>query len=157
AEQAMTPIEAGNGGPAPAATRDTDRHGFSPFTASPAQLRGEPPTPADDIYGLGALTYELLSGYPPYYPHFDKKRAIEEPVPTLVPTRQIPPLLAALVMNMLAKDPKQRPRTMREVIDELDAAINDTLTFDFESVSAGTQAGTLGSTSQTALKTGAEQ
>src|SRR5579872_3389323 len=117
--------------------RDTARHGFSPFTASPAQLRGEPPTPADDIYGLGALAYELLSGYPPYYPHFNKKRAIEEPVPELVPTRQIPPLLSALVTRMLDKDPARRPRTMREVIDELDAALNDTLTFDFEQVSAG--------------------
>jgi len=77
-----------------------------------------------------------LSGYPPYYPHFDKKRAIEERVPTLVPTRQIPPLLGALVMHLLEKDPKRRPRTMREVIDELDAALNDTLTFDFENVSA---------------------
>ncbi len=119
---------------ATAESRDTNRHGFSPFTASPAQLRGEPPTPADDIYGLGALAYELLSGYPPYYPRFEKKRAIEEPVPTLVPTRQIPPLLAALVGNMLAKDPKRRPRTMREVIDELDAALNDTLTYEFETL-----------------------
>jgi tetratricopeptide (TPR) repeat protein len=80
----------------------------------------------------------LLSGYPPYYPHFDKKRAIEERVPTLVPTRQIPPLLGTLVMHMLAKDPKRRPRTMREVIDELDAALNDTLTYDFENVSPAT-------------------
>jgi serine/threonine protein kinase/tetratricopeptide (TPR) repeat protein len=132
AETSMMP--AAESGAATAATRDTNRHGFSPFTASPAQLRGEPPTTADDIYGLGALAYELLSGYPPYYPHFDKKRAIEERVPTLVPTRQIPPLLGALVMHMLAKDPKRRPRTMREVIDELDAALNDTLTFDFENV-----------------------
>jgi serine/threonine protein kinase/tetratricopeptide (TPR) repeat protein len=143
AEQAMNAVEASDtaandAAPAVNTTRDTNRHGFSPFTASPAQLRGEPPTPADDIYGLGALAYELLSGYPPYYPHFDKKRAIEDRVPMLVPTRQIPPLLGTLVMNMLAKNPKRRPRTMREVIDELDAAINDTLTYDFENVSPAT-------------------
>src|SRR5580658_8609184 len=41
---------------------------LSPFTASPAQLLGEPPTVADDVYGLGALIYDLLTGYPPYYP-----------------------------------------------------------------------------------------
>ena len=105
--------------------------GLSPFTASPAQLRGEPPTPADDIYGLGALAYELLSGYPPYYPHFDAKRAMEEPVAQLVPTRQIPPVLTALVMRMLAKQPQDRPRSMRDVIDELDASLNDTLAFEF--------------------------
>lgn len=135
AETAMNPVEAKGSSQASAATRDTNRHGFSPFTASPAQLRGEPPTPADDVYGLGALAYELLSGYPPYYPHFDKRRAIEEDVPDLVPTRQIPPLLRALVMRMLEKNPRKRPRTMREVIDELDAALNDTLTYDFENVS----------------------
>src|SRR5579872_463628 len=105
---------------------------LSPFTASPAQLLGEPPTPADDIYGLGALTYELLSGYPPYYPNFDRRRAIEDPVPPLVPTQQIPPLLRALVMRMLAKEPRQRPSAMREIIDELDASLNETLIFEFD-------------------------
>jgi serine/threonine protein kinase len=109
----------------------TPKLGLSPFTASPAQLRGEPPTPADDVYGLGALAYELLSGYPPYYPHFDARRAIEEPVAELVPTRQIPPVLSALVMRMLAKRPQDRPKSMREVIDELDASLNDTLAFEF--------------------------
>src|SRR5882757_5672483 len=141
AETAMTSVESSSAGPAAGATRDTNKHGYSPFTASPAQLRGEPPTPADDVYGLGALAYELLSGYPPYYPHFDKKRAMEERVPTLVPTRQIPPLLGTLVMHMLAKDSKRRPRTMREVIDQLDASLNDTLTYDFENVSPATPTG----------------
>jgi serine/threonine protein kinase/tetratricopeptide (TPR) repeat protein len=153
AETSMTATEAKTSTPATVATRDTNKHGFSPFTASPAQLRGEPPTPADDIYGLGALAYELLSGYPPYYPHFDKKRAIEERVPTLVPTRQIPPLLGALVMHMLAKDPKRRPRTMREVIDELDAALNDTLTFDFENVSSSTPTTSISAASSHAQST----
>ena len=92
-----------------------ERHALSPFTASPAQLRGEPPTPADDIYGLGALAYELLSGYPPYYPHFDRGRALDEqPVPALVPARQIPPLLEALIARMLEKDAAKRPGSMRE-------------------------------------------
>jgi serine/threonine protein kinase len=113
---------------------DARMQGLSPFTASPEQLRGEAPTESDDIYGLGALAYELLSGYPPYYPHFDIRKAQEEPVPNLVPTRQVPPLLSALVMRMLAKNRRERPRSMREVIDELDAALNDTLAFDFESI-----------------------
>jgi serine/threonine protein kinase len=113
---------------------DARMQGLSPFTASPEQLRGEAPTESDDIYGLGALAYELLSGYPPYYPHFDIRKAQEEPVPNLVPTRQIPPLLSALVMRMLAKNRRERPRSMREVIDELDASLNDTLAFDFESI-----------------------
>ena len=106
--------------------------GLSPFTASPEQLRGEAPMPGDDIYGLGALAYELLSGKPPHYPHFDPERMQHEPVPPLVPVQQIPPQLAALVTAMLDKDPRKRPANMRDVIDELDASLNDTLTFDFE-------------------------
>ena len=129
---------------APPATPESDTPPLrlSPFTASPAQLRGEPPSPADDVYGLGALAYELLSGYPPYYPHFDAKRAMEEPVAQLVPTRQIPPVLGTLVMRMLAKRASDRPRSMREVIDELDASLNDTLAFEFiaESHAASAQA-----------------
>ena len=111
---------------------DSMVRGLSPFTASPEQLRGEPARPADDIYGLGALAYELLSRYPPHYPHFDARRVQEERAPALVPAQQIPPQLAALVSAMLEKDPKRRPANMRDVIDELDASLNDTLTFDFD-------------------------
>ncbi len=70
------------------------RPGLSPFTASPEQLRGDPPSIADDIYGLGALAYELLSGYPPYYPRFEVKRVLEEPVPEIKPAQLMPPQLA---------------------------------------------------------------
>jgi serine/threonine protein kinase/tetratricopeptide (TPR) repeat protein len=106
--------------------------GLSPFTASPEQLRGEPPSPGDDIYGLGALAYELLSRRPPHYPNFDARRVQQEPVPPLVPAEQIPPQLHAVIARMLAKDARERQSSMREVIDDLDAALNDTLTFDFE-------------------------
>jgi Protein kinase domain len=103
--------------------------GLSPFTASPEQLRNEPPSAADDIYGLGALAYELLSGHPPYYPNFDLRRAQTQPVPELVPTRQIPPELGELVMRMLAKRAAERPASMQQVMDELDATLNATLSF----------------------------
>lgn len=122
----------GVSGRAPDPGTDALIRGLSPFTASPGQLRGEPPTPADDIYGLGALAYELLSRYPPHYPHFDARRVQEDPAPPLVPIEPIPPQLAALIARMLAKNAAERPASMREVIDELDAALNDTLTFDFE-------------------------
>ena len=122
----------GVSGLAPDPGTDALIRGLSPFTASPEQLRGEPPTPADDIYGLGALAYELLSRYPPHYPHFDARRVQEDPAPPLVPIEPIPAQLAALIARMLAKNAAERPASMREVIDELDAALNDTLTFDFE-------------------------
>jgi serine/threonine protein kinase len=111
--------------------------GHSPFTASPEQLRGEPPSPADDIYGLGALAYELLSGHPPYYPNFDFRRVQTQPVPELVPTRQVPPELGELVMRMLAKSAAERPASMQQVMDELDATLNATLSFAPEGVESG--------------------
>ena len=122
----------GVSGMAPDPGTDSLIRGLSPFTASPEQLRGEPPSPADDIYGLGALAYELLSRRPPHYPNFDARRVQQEPVPPLVPAEQIPPQLDAVIARMLAKDARERPGSMREVIDDLEAALNDTLTFDFD-------------------------
>src|SRR5205085_3617714 len=46
-----------------------------PEYASPEQVKGEPVTPASDIYSLGVLLYELLSGHRPYQL---KHRALHE-------------------------------------------------------------------------------
>ncbi|MEP7245390.1 MAG: protein kinase [Gammaproteobacteria bacterium] len=116
------------------ATPGVMRPGLSPFTASPEQLRGDPPAVTDDVYGLGALAYELLSGYPPYYPRFEVKRVLEEPVPELKPAHLMPPQLVVGIMRMLSKRASLRPQSMREVIDDFDSALNDTLTFDFDRV-----------------------
>jgi hypothetical protein len=109
-------------------------HG-SPFCASPQALRGEAPTPSDDIYGLGTLAYELLSGYPPFYPRFEVRRVLEEPVAELKPLRPAPPRLIAIVMRMLAKSREARPVNMRAVIDELHASLHDTVTIESEVLS----------------------
>jgi serine/threonine protein kinase len=141
----------GVSGRAPDPGTDAMIRGLSPFTASPEQLRGEPPSPADDIYGLGALAYELLSRYPPHYPHFDARRVQEEAVPPLMPAEQIPPQLDALIMRMLAKSASQRPASMQEVIDDLEAALNDTLTFDFETSGSSDRLHVLNPTDQSEL------
>ncbi|HKP85642.1 MAG TPA: protein kinase [Blastocatellia bacterium] len=48
---------------------------MTPEYASPEQVRGDPVTPASDIYSLGVLLYELLSGHRPYRL---KNRALHE-------------------------------------------------------------------------------
>jgi hypothetical protein len=106
---------------------DTNGPPGSPFSASPQQLAGEPARPADDIYGLGALAYELLSGYPPFYPAFDARRIATEPVPRLKSVKPIPPRLELLVSWLLAKQGRERPPTMRHVADEMNAILQDTL------------------------------
>jgi hypothetical protein len=104
--------------------------GGSPFTASPGQLRGESATPADDIYGFGALAYELLAGHPPYYPHFDAVQIQRGPVPQLQPIRQAPGQLIELVMRMLATGPDERPASMAQAAKELESTLNATLALD---------------------------
>jgi tetratricopeptide (TPR) repeat protein len=81
----------------------------SPFSASPQQLRGDAATTADDVYGLGALAYELLTRYPPYYPDFDMQRVQHEDPPRPVPAVAAPAALLDLVQAMLARQPQSRP------------------------------------------------
>ncbi|MBK6751217.1 MAG: serine/threonine protein kinase [Acidobacteria bacterium] len=50
---------------------------FTPEYASPEQLRGESITTATDIYGLGVLLYELLTGETPFKPATDNPREVE--------------------------------------------------------------------------------
>lgn len=107
---------------------DQARTGWSPSSASPQQLRGLPPTPADDLYGLGALAFELLTGTPPYFPDFDVRRVLHDPVPVLVPVHLAPRRLLGLVRSMLAKDPRHRPQAMRGVIMGLSAALDEPMT-----------------------------
>jgi non-specific serine/threonine protein kinase/serine/threonine-protein kinase len=52
--------------PAPADVTQTGAHVMTPTYASPEQVRGEPITTASDIYSLGVILYELLTGTQPY-------------------------------------------------------------------------------------------
>jgi serine/threonine-protein kinase len=85
------------------------RGGGSRACLSPQQLAGEPARPADDLYALGALLFELLSGRPPLPPQAtdDEIRAVlPPPVTSLFP---LPEALPALVASLLAKTPEARP------------------------------------------------
>jgi serine/threonine protein kinase len=93
----------------------SDAAGSSPYNASPQQLRGEPASPADDLYALGALLYELIAGHPPYYPDITRDRVLLEPVPPLVPRGEVPVPIRELALRLLAKSPENRPAGAREV------------------------------------------
>lgn len=110
--------------------RQTDevQAGWSASSASPQQLRGLPPTPADDLYGLGALAFELLTGTPLFFPDFDIRRVLHEAAPAVVPVHRAPRRLLGLVRSMLAKDPGHRPQSMRGVIIGFNAALDEPMT-----------------------------
>lgn len=96
----------------------------SEYNMSPQQLAGEPAAIADDIYAMGVLLYELLSGYPPFYPDVSAER-IRKETPAPLPQRSdLPPALSDLVGRCLAKDPQQRPQSMREIGKELTAILS---------------------------------
>ena len=52
----------------------TARTAGSPYALSPERHAGGPVTVADDIYAVGALLYELVSGHPPFYPDLTPAR-----------------------------------------------------------------------------------
>ncbi|MDX6467752.1 MAG: eukaryotic-like serine/threonine-protein kinase [Gaiellaceae bacterium] len=92
---------------------------------APEQARGEEVTAAADVYGLGAVLYELLTGTPPRTPATlaELTKATVIPVP-----RDAPPELARVVMRCLAAEPNDRPASAAELAGELAATNPDAQT-----------------------------
>lgn len=93
--------------------------GGSPFSSSPQQLDGVPPSVADDVYGFGVLAYELLTGYPPFYPEPAPRRVRAELPAPMKARVAIPQALESLVQQCLAKQPQDRPPDLLAVAGQL--------------------------------------
>jgi len=87
----------------------------SPLYFSPEQAAGDPPTPASDVYSIGVVMYEMLSGAPPFQAEKATALALkhmrEEPPPLAVLNPQVPPQLEWIVRKVLTKEPSARYRT----------------------------------------------
>lgn len=92
---------------------------------APEQIRGQHVDARADIYSLGCVAYELFNGKPPYTANsfqelLNKHLKAKPPDLTLV-DKNITPEFAAFVKRLMAKDPEERPTTMKDVQMELKA------------------------------------
>ncbi len=94
----------------------------TPFYMSPEQCLGEPLDARSDVYSLGAMFYEMLSGEQPFGAATVSgviNRHLYEPPPPFSESLGIPRRVAIGIMHALAKDPEHRPQTATDLARQM--------------------------------------
>ena len=93
---------------------------------SPEQAQGQPVSPRSDLYSIGVMLYELLTGRVPFDAESPVTIALrhvtDRPVPPMEINPAVPPALNAVVMRALEKEPARRFADADEFIAALEAA-----------------------------------
>ncbi len=91
----------------------------TPEYMSPEQAKGDKPDHRVDIYAVGCILYEMLTGDVPFHAETFMgvltKHMFEAPTPVSQRVAGVPPDVEAAVMKALAKDRDQRFQTMKEM------------------------------------------
>jgi serine/threonine-protein kinase len=99
---------------------------------APEQIEGKPLTGSTDIYSLGCVLYECLTGSPPFDHDSDVAMIyahLSEAPPSVTSRRPgLPAELDAVVAKALAKNPEQRYRSSRELVAAAQAALDRSAT-----------------------------
>ncbi|MGI8708025.1 MAG: serine/threonine-protein kinase [Actinomycetota bacterium] len=100
----------------------------SPHYVSPEQVSGRQPVPASDVYSLGVVLYELVTGQKLFEHTNVTAIAIahieEEPEPPSASVEDVNPALDALVLRCLEKDPADRFQDGNELADAIDSVMS---------------------------------
>ncbi len=110
---------------------ETQPSGFmgSPRYMSPEQLREEKVDSQTDIYSLGVVIYELLTGQHPFpaenFSQLVTRILNEEPLPLESHRNDLPPVLGEIVRKAICKDKNQRYRTGLEIATDLNKAFEN--------------------------------
>src|SRR5215217_4222474 len=94
----------------------------TPFYMSPEQCLGEPLDARSDVYSLGAMFYEMLSGKRPFEAATVSgviNRHLQEPPPPFAESLRIPRRISMGIMHALSKDPDDRPQTATELARQI--------------------------------------
>jgi eukaryotic-like serine/threonine-protein kinase len=93
---------------------------------SPEQARGEPATAASDRYALAVVAFELLTGrrpFPAEHPAAQARAHVEEVVPLATDVEDdLPAAVDRVLAAGMDKDPRRRPATAGDFVEELDDA-----------------------------------
>ncbi|MFO0577762.1 MAG: protein kinase [Polyangia bacterium] len=98
----------------------------TPEYMSPEQAEGRSPSPQTDLYALGVVCFQMVTGQTPFVaPTFLLliAKTVSEPPPRpsrLNPDAELPEELESLILRCLAKSPDDRPGSAEELADELD-------------------------------------
>jgi len=98
----------------------------TPEYMSPEQISGLVVKPASDIYSMGIVCYEMLSGQVPFsgaIPHVLHAHVYDPPPPLTELVAHIPEVVAEVIHHALAKKPERRFASAREMARALTAAV----------------------------------
>lgn len=104
-------------------TADLNSPQGTPWYVSPEQLSGERRHPGCDIYSMGMIFYEMVSGSLPW-PRSSKmsvarRRLSQDPVPPRYHNRDVPPQIQTIIMKAISRSLDQRYQSVEEMTADL--------------------------------------